>query len=149
MVDAWNSSFLSARMFGLLDDNKEDWLGLTLFAQSTLTRYKVGLKPSGWIIVAEKPERFFPLQWSRVCLSLDSGIGSMMLVVDGNLLGQVVYDSEKDPNRPENLNVILGQNPATKGGVPGPDAPKIQALPEWGGGSDPCLDFCEGFVHMH
>ena len=36
-----------------------------------------------------------------------------------------------------------------KGGVLGPDAPKMQALPEWGGGSDPCLDFCEGFVHMH
>ena len=35
-----------------------------------------------------------------------------------------------------------------KGGVAGPDTPKIQALPEWGG-SDPCLDFCEGFVHMH
>ena len=39
--------------------------------------------------------------------------------------------------------------PFAKGGVPGPDAPKMQALPEWGGGSDPCLDFCEGFVHMH
>merc|ERR1712218_69823 len=24
----------------------------------------------------------------------------------------------------------------------------MQALPEWGG-SNPCLDFCEGFVHMH
>ena len=36
-----------------------------------------------------------------------------------------------------------------KGGVAGPDAPKMQALPEWWGGSDPCLDFCEGFVHMH
>ena len=35
-----------------------------------------------------------------------------------------------------------------KGGVPGTETPKIQALPEWGG-SDPCLDFCEGFVHMH
>ena len=35
-----------------------------------------------------------------------------------------------------------------KGGVAGPDTPKMQALPEWGG-SDPCLDFCEGFVHMH
>ena len=37
---------------------------------------------------------------------------------------------------------------ATEGGVPGTETPKIQALPEWGG-SDPCLDFCEGFVHMH
>ena len=44
--------------------------------------------------------------------------------------------------------MIMGILPC-KGGVVGPDAPKIQALPEWGGGSDPCLDFCEGFVHMH
>ena len=35
-----------------------------------------------------------------------------------------------------------------KGGVAVPYVPKIQALPGWGG-SDPCLDFLEGFVHMH
>ena len=47
------------------------------------------------------------------------------------------------------LGRASGLGNLTKGGVPGPDAPKMQALPEWGGGSDPCLDFCEGFVHMH
>ena len=32
--------------------------------------------------------------------------------------------------------------PLTKGGVAGPDAPKMQALPEGaGGGSDPCWIF--------
>ena len=38
-----------------------------------------------------------------------------------------------------------------KGWSSGPETHKIQALPEWGGrgGSDPCLNFCEGFVHMH
>ena len=35
-----------------------------------------------------------------------------------------------------------------KGGVAVPYVPKIQALPGWGG-SDPCLDFFEIFVHMH
>ena len=36
----------------------------------------------------------------------------------------------------------------SKGWVTGPNVPKIQALPGWGG-SDPCLDFFEGFVHLH
>ena len=34
-----------------------------------------------------------------------------------------------------------------KGGVGGPNVPKILALPEGGGGSAPCQDFFGGFVH--
>ena len=47
-----------------------------------------------------------------------------------------------------NLQIVRRQCCYRKGGVAGPDTPKMQALPEWGG-SDPCLDFFEGFVHMH
>ena len=34
------------------------------------------------------------------------------------------------------INVILGQvgGGGVQGGITGPDAPKMQALPEWGGG---------------
>ena len=49
----------------------------------------------------------------------------------------------------KNFPYFLRSELYSKGGEPGPDAPKMQALPEWGGGPDPCLDFCEGFVHMH
>ena len=42
------------------------------------------------------------------------------------------------------------RNTAIKGREPGPNVPEIQALPVWGGGgSDQCLDFFEGFVHIH
>ena len=37
----------------------------------------------------------------------------------------------------------------SKGGVSVFKVPKIQAFPGGGGGSDLCLDFFEGFVHMH
>ena len=47
------------------------------------------------------------------------------------------------------MNGLVTKTDRMKGGVTSPESPKIQALPEWGGGSDPCLDFCEGFVHMH
>ena len=46
-----------------------------------------------------------------MCLSLDSDNGSMLLVVDGQLLGEAAYNREHKPN---NLNVLLGQNPSTK-----------------------------------
>ena len=47
------------------------------------------------------------------------------------------------------LKMNMKSNFWDKGGVIGPANPKMQALPGWGGGSDPCLDFFEGFVHMH
>ena len=47
---------------------------------------------------------------------------------------------------------LIFDNHRHKGWDAIPEVPKIQALPGWGGGggwSDPCLDFCDGFVHMH
>ena len=32
------------------------------------------------------------------------------------------------------VSIVVLYIPGSKGGVVGPDAPKIQALPEWGGG---------------
>ena len=34
-------------------------------------------------------------------------------------------------------------------GWPDQMLPKFRHCLNGGGGSDPCLDFCEGFVHMH
>ena len=98
MVDAWKPPVSSARMFGLLNDKKEDWLGITLSAKDLSTGYKVGFL-SRWAIIADKSEQFWPLQWSRVCLSLDTVNGSMILVVDGELLGEAVYSREEDQKK--------------------------------------------------
>ena len=54
---------------------------------------------------------FFPLQWSRACLSLDSVASKVTLVVDGQLLGEEEYSREEDEYRPANLSLLLGYNP--------------------------------------
>ena len=53
---------------------------------------------------------FFPLQWSRACLSLDSKAGKVRLVVDGQLLGEEEYRREEDKKRPANISLLLGYN---------------------------------------
>ena len=51
---------------------------------------------------------FFPLQWTRACLSLDSNARKVRLVVDGQLLGEEEYKREEDEKRPTNISLLLG-----------------------------------------
>ncbi len=125
MVDAWNSS-ASARMFTLFDVNfNEDWLVVMLSTTHSSREYYVRVNED-WYNFQDKQRGFFPLQWTRVCLSLsfDRSNDAMMLVVDGILLqrdsqfqiGETFYFK-----KPENLNliVILGQDPVDKAEKPG------------------------------
>ena len=51
---------------------------------------------------------FFPLHWTRACLSVDSMAGKVRVVVDEQLLGEEIYDMEKDVFRPDNFSLLLG-----------------------------------------
>ena len=103
MVDAWPTK--SARMFTLLDA-KGQWGYIHLSAALTYTQYDVKLGPV--FFVEQRETVFFPLQWTRACLSLDSS--KVVVVVDGQLLGEREYRREEDTDRLDDLNLRLGVN---------------------------------------
>ena len=60
------------------------WGKLGIFAASTGTRYTAFIDPV--VFVRETKTVFFPLQWTRSCISLDSAGRKVALVVDGQLV---------------------------------------------------------------
>ena len=77
IVDAWTTQtdsggFTSARMFSLLDVNGDPWGHINLKAYNFKTEYKVKLGRGNSFVVKKTEAEFFPLQWTRACLSLDS-----------------------------------------------------------------------------
>ena len=99
MVEAWTTEYTAAEMFILLDPSGDKWGYTNLFAANSYTHYEVSLGPLFFFNTTEAV--FFPLQWSRACLSLDSG--KVILVVDGELLVEEEYKREEDKYRPPNL----------------------------------------------
>ena len=107
MVDAWTTVFTSSEMFTLLDTDGDMWVDIDLFAARSYTEYEVNFGP---VVFFKKTEAvFFPLQWARACLSLDSITSKVRVVVDGQLLGEVEYKmDEMDEYRPANISLRLG-----------------------------------------
>ena len=107
MVDAWTTVFTSSDMFTLLDTDGDSWVYIDLFAARSYTEYQVNFGP---VVFFKKTEAvFFPLQWARACLSLDSITSKVRVVVDGQLLGEVEYKmDEMDEYRPANISLRLG-----------------------------------------
>ena len=83
------------------------WLGLEFFVWGENLQYEVDLNGRSYIPAKETPT-FFPLEWKRACLSLDSVAGKLKMVVDGQLLVEEEYKREEDKGRPANLNLRLG-----------------------------------------
>ena len=80
-------------MFMLLTDDGRRWGHVILAALPAYTQYLVTLgtvrfQPTSLAM-------FFPLQWARVCLSVDSVEGKVMLVVDGQLVGEKEFKKEE------------------------------------------------------
>ena len=73
MVEAWTTEFSCADIFTLLDNDGNRWGSITLYAAASYTEYLVSLGPVHFI--NQTVTVFFPLQWSRVCLCLDSTAG--------------------------------------------------------------------------
>ena len=89
MVEAWTTVFSSAHIFRLLDVDGDGWGYVELYAATSYTQYNVKLGPVNFVKQTEAV--FFPLQWSRACLSLDSKASKVRLVVDGQQLGEEEY----------------------------------------------------------
>ena len=105
-IESWADSVAAAHMFSLLDNDGYKWEHLAIYATSTHTEYEVWLGPVH--IINQTETVFFPLQWSRACLSLDSVASKVALVVDGQLLDEKEYKREEDIYRPANLSLLLG-----------------------------------------
>ena len=121
MVEAWQPSFKESRMFYLIEDLRSnnslyedlrqaekghEWGFVSVYADYNRTEYTAYL--GGVTIVKNVPTIFFPKQWTRACLSLDSTAGKVQLVVDGQLLGKEEYKREEDEYRPTTLLMRLG-----------------------------------------
>ena len=109
MVDAWTTEFSAGGMFLLLDVDGDQWGYISLYAAGSYTEYNVKLGPVYFDKQTES--KFFPLQWRRVCLSLDSVAGKVRVVVNGQMLGEEEYNRESDKYRPANLSLMLGYDP--------------------------------------
>ena len=103
MVDAWNE-YQDARLFVLLDDNGEVWHSVKIFPQITYTQFSFEFEDSKESSNKSKI-LFYPLQWTRVCLSRDSNTSLVRLVVDSEL---VIEQEVKVKRKPDNLNLVLG-----------------------------------------
>ena len=105
MVEAWKGVTSSAKLFEMVQSSGQAWAYVTLFS-STVSQYTVKLGPLK--IVKETNSIFFPLRWTRVCLSLDSVVGKLMLVVDGQLLVVEEHKREEEvKRRPANISLVL------------------------------------------
>ena len=93
MVEAWTTE-LPANIFTILDDEGYTWGYLNLYASYSYTEYNVQLGEAACFITNQTDTVFFPLQWSRACLSLekvDTATSKATLVVDRQLLGEAKY----------------------------------------------------------
>ena len=106
MVEAWTTEQSAADLFSMRDDDGENWVYIYMVAASSSTTYTLDF---GQIFAVKETETvFFPLQWTRVCISLDSIASTVSLVVDGQLLVEEEYRREEDEFRPANLSLLVG-----------------------------------------
>ena len=103
MVEAW-AEYGDVRLFILRDDNRKVWHWVKIYAATTYTEFSFQFEDSP-PISNQSEILFYPLQWTRVCLSKDSNTSLARLVVDGELL---VEQEVKVKNQPDNLNLDLG-----------------------------------------
>ena len=112
MIEAWTTEFSSATLFALLGKNGRPWGLIVMYAAPGYTQYRALL---GGVNFYERFDViFFPLQWTRACLSVDSVAGKVMAVVDGQVVGEQEYKREEDGNRPANISLALGSDLASR-----------------------------------
>ena len=104
MVEYW-TEYTNARIYGLHDENEQVWHFVEIFAADTYTEFTI--KFEGWSTYGVTSDYlFYPLQWTRVCLSMDSNSSEVQFVVEGELL---VHKPIWVKKRPDNLNLTLGK----------------------------------------
>ena len=102
MVEYW-TEYTNARLYGLHDEN-EVWHFVEIFAAPTYTEFTIKFEGSSTYGVTSD-FLFYPLQWTRICLSMDSNSSEVQFVVEGEL---VTHKPSWVKKRPDNLNLTLG-----------------------------------------
>ena len=105
MVERW-SEFENAMLFALNYEEGYEWHWVKIFADETYTQFSFFFDDLPKFSV-QSEILFYPLQWTRVCLSLDSNNSAVKLVVDGELLVEETLEVKE--YRPDNLNLELGK----------------------------------------
>ena len=77
-VDAWNGDGSASDVFTLIDVDGDRWGYMHLYAANRYILYKVDIGPTGPIETYVESD-FFPLQWTRICFSLDSIASNLRL----------------------------------------------------------------------
>ena len=108
MAETWRSMYTGARIFTILRADGYTWGRVFFHAANrhppTNTVFKASLGPVSFVKATDAV--FFPLQWTRACLSV--GATKVALMVDGQLLGEEEYRREEDVSRPANFSLQLG-----------------------------------------
>ena len=104
MVEAW-AEYTNAALFALHYEDGQIWHWVRIIAKTTHTEFSFLFEDSPMFLNQTKI-LFYPLQWTRICLSKDSNTSLVRLVVDGELL---VEQEVKVKNQPENLSIVLGK----------------------------------------
>ena len=103
MVEAWNE-YETAVLYELQDDEGKTWHWAKIYAAKTFTKFSFQFEDSP-TFSRLSDILFYPLQWTRVCLSRDSNTSLVRLVVDSELLIEEVVKLESLPG---SLNLVLG-----------------------------------------
>ena len=108
MLEAFPTTFTSAKLFVLTDEEGEWWLFTEIYATSTYTEWGFKFMDSHYFL-AYSDVLFYPLQWVRVCFSISidptSKNSTVIMVADGH---KWIEDSWVVKNKPDNLDLILG-----------------------------------------
>ena len=100
-VEAW-TEYADPKLLVLKDDNGEAyWLWIKISAATTKTEFSFRFEDLPTPLKQSKV-LFYPLQWTRLCLSKDSNTSLVRLVVDGELL---VEQEVKVKSQPDNLTL--------------------------------------------
>ena len=104
--DTWDQSYTGGDFFTLNDDDGARWGYVNLFPAQTYSEIEVMLGPAFFVKYMKKI--FFPYEWMNLCLSVDLVASKVVLVADGEFLGEEEFDADEDEARPTNLEVQLG-----------------------------------------
>ena len=90
MVEAWTTDFSAARVFQLRDNlDVERWAWVYLYAAETYTELTVELGKVYFLNTIDRV--LFPLTWTRLCLSLDTVSGKVVVVADWLVVEEKVW----------------------------------------------------------
>ena len=112
MIEAWTTDFSASFFFAVVTTQNDIWGYIYLNAAPGYTEYEVSLEPVYFVTRSE--DIFFPLQWTRVCLSSDSLAKKVSLIVDGKQVGEGTGTGNFRQIQPDNLILLLGLSPHLK-----------------------------------